>query len=159
VLVVPKGIFPNGEKTVPGLDGQKMSKSLNNAIYLCDDVDTVQKKVKKMKSDSSRLSIHDPGNPEASLAFTYLELFDPDKKGIEELKERYRQGGLGDKVIKDRLIDVLIAFLGPIQKKRAEYHKDPEEVFRILKKGTEKAKERAFETLTLCKQAMGINYL
>jgi tryptophanyl-tRNA synthetase len=158
-LVVPKGIFPESEKSVPGIDGQKMSKSLNNAIYLSDNADAIQKKIKKMKSDSNRISVNDPGNPEASLAFTYLDLFDPEKKELEELKERYRQGGLGDKVIKDRLVDILVTFLEPIQKRRAEYHKDPEEVFRVLQKGTRKAKETASKTLSLCKQAMGIDYL
>jgi tryptophanyl-tRNA synthetase len=159
VLVVPKGIFPESEKSVPGIDGLKMSKSLNNAIYLSDDPDAVQKKVKKMKSDSNRTSIDDPGDPENSLPFTYLDLFDPDRKGLGELKDRYRNGGLGDKVIKDRLVDILVAFLEPIRKKRAEYHKDPEEVFRILQAGTKKAKQTASETLTLCKRAMGIDYL
>lgn len=158
VFISPKPIFPEMEINLPGVDGKKMSKSLNNAIYLKDSKDQIAKKVKKMKSDSSRTSINDPGDPSKALAFSYLEIFDQDKESVEGLKQDYAKGGLGDGVIKERAIDVLDAFISPIRERRAEYIQNRELLENILRVGTEKALEKAEATLKRCKDAMGINY-
>ncbi|MBS0584904.1 MAG: tryptophan--tRNA ligase [Verrucomicrobia bacterium] len=154
----PQGVYPKMEKVLAGFDGQKMSKSLGNAIYLSDPETEVIKKVKKMKSDETRGSIKDPGDPEKAIAFSYLDSFDPDHSFVANLKEKYKEGGLPDSVIKERLIEVLLAFLKPIREKREVFHKDPEAVFSILERGTEKAKEKASQTLAQVKEAMGIRY-
>jgi len=157
-LIMPEAIFPQGEKTLPGLDGQKMSKSLNNAIYLSDEVDVIVKKVKKMKSDPNRTSIEQGGDPDKAIAFSYLDAFDPDQKMVLDLKERYRRGGLQDKIVKERVVEVLCSFLDPIREKRKIFRNDPSQVFEILKTGTSAAKEKASNTLHLVKKAMGIDY-
>ena len=115
-------------------------------------------KVKKIKSDPNRKSATDPGNPEQALAFSYLDVFDPEIAFVEALKERYRSGTVSDKEVKDRLINVLETFLAPIRAKRKIYHADREGVLAILQKGTEKAKVRAAQTLLEVRSAMGINY-
>ncbi len=158
VFVTPEGVYPKMERTLPGFDGQKMSKSLGNAIYLGDAEADVIKKVKKMKSDENRSSPADPGDPEKAIAFTYLDFFDPETSFVDDLKERYRKGGLPDSAVKDRLIQVLLAFLKPIRERREMFHKDPEALFSILQRGTEKAKEKTLNTLSLAKKAMGIEY-
>ncbi len=142
---------------LPGIDGQaKMSKTLGNAIYLSDDPDTIAKKVKKMYTDPGHIRVEDPGKIEGNMVFTYLDLFGTDIQKIEELKAHYQKGGLGDMVCKKYLIDVMLAFLEPIQIKRAEY--TPEDAWDILQKGSEKARMRAAATLSEVKAAMGINY-
>ena len=142
---------------LPGIDGQaKMSKTLGNAIYLCDDPDTVAKKVKKMYTDPDHIRVEDPGKIEGNMVFSYLDLFGTDREKIEELKAHYQRGGLGDMVCKKYLIDVMLAFLEPIQKRRAEY--TSEDAWDILQKGSEKARIKASETLAAVKAAMGINY-
>src|SRR5690606_670418 len=116
---------------LPGTDGgAKMSKSLGNAIYLGEAAASVAKKVKGMYSDSRRLSMEDPGTVEGHPVFTYLDAFDPDTAGLEELKAHYRRGGLGDGTVKKRLVDVLETFLGPIRVRRDELAKDRGEVLR-----------------------------
>lgn len=158
VLVEPEAIYPESQKTLPGFDGQKMSKSLNNAIYLSDEREQIIKKVKKMRSDPNRASINDPGEPADAIAFTYLDIFDPDEGGVALLKEQYRAGGLGDKVVKDRLIEVLDSVLKPIREKRKDLQSDEVAIFRMLEDGTKAAREKAHKTLQEVKTAMGLNY-
>lgn len=144
---------------LPGIDGSaKMSKTLKNAIFLSDPVDDVTKKVKGMYTDPGHLRVEDPGKVEGNPVFIYLDAFDPDKKRVEELKAHYARGGLGDSVVKKHLLEVLQAFLEPIRKRRAEFAKDPQAVWKILFQGTERAEETASQTLSEVKKAMGIDY-
>lgn len=142
-----------------GIDGNsKMGKSLNNGIYLSDSLEDISKKVMNMYTDPNHIHVEDPGNVEGNVVFTYLDIFDEDKDGVEKLKEQYRAGGLGDVVIKKRLIEVLEKFIAPIREKREELAKDPEAVMKILKEGTEKAREVAKETMSEVKKAIKIDY-
>lgn len=160
VLVEPKAVLPpKGMGRLPGLDGQgKMSKSLNNGIYLADPADVVQKKVMSMYTDPNHIHVQDPGQVEGNMVFTYLDVFGKDKAYIEELKDHYRQGGLGDVKIKRYLIDVLEEELAPIRARRAEFEKDPAMVMDILRKGSQEAEKVAAQTLSEVKKAMGIEY-
>ena len=135
VLVEPQGVFaPKGSGRLPGLDGNaKMSKSLNNAIYLSDDADTLRKKVMSMYTDPNHIHVEDPGKVEGNMVFTYLDIFDKDKDKVAELKEQYRTGGLGDVKIKRYLNEVLEAELGPIRARREEFAKDIPAVYAMLK--------------------------
>ena len=130
VLVEPKAVLPEkGMGRLPGIDGNgKMSKSLNNGIYLADDADTIKKKVMSMYTDPNHIHVEDPGQVEGNMVFTYLDVFGKDKAYIEELKEHYRRGGLGDVKIKRYLIEVLEAELAPIRSRRLEFAKDPQAV-------------------------------
>lgn len=144
---------------LPGTDGKaKMSKSLGNCIYLGDSADTVAKKVKGMYTDPGHLRVEDPGKVEGNPVFTYLEAFDPDTQGLAEIKAHYQRGGLGDSVVKKRLLDVLQAFLEPIRVKRAEFAKDPEGVMQILRSGTQKANILTQKTLQEVRKAMCLDY-
>jgi tryptophanyl-tRNA synthetase len=151
-----------GDKNIarlPGTDGgAKMGKSLGNAIYLADPANVLAKKVKGMYSDSKRLRIEDPGTVEGHPVFTYLDAFDPDAAGLEELKARYRQGGLGDGEVKKRLAGVLEDFLGPIRARREELAKDKGEVMRMLRAGTERARETTAAVMADVRRAMRIDY-
>jgi tryptophanyl-tRNA synthetase len=158
VLTLPEPLYPSLKGALPGIDGAKMSKSLGNAILLSDELDSIVSKVKKVKSDPGRKSATDPGNPEEALAFAYLEIFDPEVSFVEELKERYRRGSVSDKEVKDRLIEVLDTFIKPIRERRKIYHSDKEAVWKILKEGTDRAKEKAAGTLSEVRLAMGIQY-
>ncbi len=158
VFVEPLPIFPKFENNVPGLDGQKMSKSLGNAIYLKDSRDEIVKKVKKMKSDPSRKSISDPGNPEHAVAFSYLDIFDPDTEEVLKLKQQYRAGGLGDNVVKERTLELIDAVIAPIRERRALIFAEPTLIESVIKEGTMKAKDKAEQTLKRCKDAMGLSY-
>ena len=160
VLVEPQGVFaPKGSGRLPGLDGNaKMSKSLNNAIYLSDDADTLRKKVMSMYTDPNHIHVEDPGKVEANMVFTYLDIFDKDKDKVAELKEQYRAGGLGDVKIKRYLNEVLEAELGPIRARREEFAKDIPAVYAMLKEGSEKANEVANKTLEEVRRAIGVNY-
>ncbi len=158
VLVAPEALFPSMKGSLQGLDGVKMSKSLGNAIYLSDETDVVVSKIKKIKSDPGRTSATSPGDPDKALAFSYLEQFDPDPTYVEKLKERYRLGTVSDKEVKDRLTEVLEAFLSEVRVKRKMVYSDVGYIQAILKKGTEKARERASATLSEVRSAMGINY-
>lgn len=160
VLVEPQGVFaPKGSGRLPGLDGNaKMSKSLNNAIYLSDDADTLRKKVMSMYTDPNHIHVEDPGKVEGNMVFTYLDIFDKDKDKVAELKEQYRAGGLGDVKIKRYLNEVLEAELGPIRARREEFAKDIPAVYAILKEGSEKANEVANKTLEEVRRAIGVNY-
>ncbi|MCJ0588177.1 tryptophan--tRNA ligase, partial [Enterococcus cecorum] len=160
VLVEPKAVLPEkGMGRLPGIDGNgKMSKSLNNGIYLADDADTIKKKVMSMYTDPNHIHIEDPGQVEGNMVFTYLDVFGKDKAYIEELKEHYRRGGLGDVKIKRYLIDVLEAELAPIRARRLEFAKDPQAVMEMLRQGSLQAEKVAAATLDDVKKAMGIQY-
>ncbi|GAW64019.1 tryptophanyl-tRNA synthetase II [Ligilactobacillus acidipiscis DSM 15836] len=160
VLVEPQGVFPpKGSGRLPGLDGNaKMSKSLNNAIYLSDDADTLKKKVMSMYTDPDHIHVEDPGKVEGNTVFTYLDVFAKDKQHVADLKDQYRAGGLGDVKLKRYLNDVLEDTLAPIRNRRAEYAQDIPAVYDILKKGSEKANEVAAQTLKEVRAAIGVNY-
>ena len=147
--------------------GRKMSKSLGNCIYLSDDTDTVWKKVKGMYTDPKHLNVSDPGRVKGNTVFTYLDAFStdddfaefwPEFKTLNELKTAYRRGGIGDMKCKKLLNDVLNKMLDPIRKRRQEFEQDIPEIYNILKKGSEAARETAAQTLSEVKAAMQINY-
>lgn len=146
---------------LPGIDGKaKMSKTLNNAIYLKDDPKSVEKKVKKMFTDPNHLHIEDPGCIEGNTVFTYLDAFGQEKHAeeIQELKEHYQRGGLGDGTVKKRLIEILEEFYEPIRKRRALYEKDRSILKDILVQGTKRAQEASAIVLEKVKASMGLNY-
>ncbi len=170
VLVEPNALLPNNAvcSRLPGTDGKaKMSKSLGNCIYLSDTPEDVKKKVMSMFTDPNHLRVEDPGSLEGNTVFTYLDAFAkdehfakyaPDYKNLDEMKEHYQRGGLGDVKVKKLLINVLEEELSPIRARRAEYQKDIPAVYEILKKGTEVARAEAAQTLNEVKAAMRINY-
>ena len=158
VLVNPKPLLSLGAR-LPGTDGKgKMSKSLGNVISLSDSADTVRKKIKGMYTDANHLRVSDPGNVEGNPVFAYLDVFDKDLPELNAMKEHYKRGGLGDTVVKQRLTEVLLAQLDPVRQRREEFAKDPGEIMRILKNGTDKARQAAAQTLKEVKQAMHIDY-
>jgi tryptophanyl-tRNA synthetase len=159
VLVEAEARIPEGVARLGGTDGKaKMSKSLGNAIFLSDDVATVKKKIKKMYTDPNHLRVEDPGPVEGNPVFEYLDAFDPNKEKVQELKDHYRRGGLGDGTVKKYLLEVILEFLEPIQKRRAEYEKDPQAVMDILEAGTAKANETASQTLSEVRAVMQLDY-
>ena len=163
ILVEPEGIYPENEVAgrLPGLDGNaKMSKSLGNGIFLSDDEDTVRKKVMSMYTDPNHIRVEDPGQIEGNMVFHYLDIFgrEEDATTIAEMKEHYQRGGLGDVKTKRYLLEILERELAPIRERRLEYAKDMGEVFRMLEKGSQAAREVAGQTLAEVKEAMGINY-
>lgn len=160
VLVEPKGYFPEkGEGRLPGLDGNaKMSKSLNNAIYLSDDAKTVEQKVMSMYTDPQHIHVEDPGKVEGNTVFTYLDIFDPDKNKVAQLKADYQKGGLGDVKIKRYLNTVLEKELAPIRERRAQYEQNISAVYEMLIEGSKKANEVADQTLQEVRDAIGLNY-
>jgi tryptophanyl-tRNA synthetase len=145
--------------TLVGTDGKaKMSKSLGNTINLSDDAATVQKKIMSMYTDPTRLRATDPGHVEGNPVFTYLDVFDPDVAVVDELKERYRLGRVGDVEVKRRLIKSLNDFLEPFRERRALYASQPNLVREILHEGSNKARREARATLEAARGAMGLNY-
>lgn len=170
VLVEPKALLPDNEACLrlPGIDGkQKMSKSLGNCIYLSDTEEDVRKKVMEMYTDPLHIKLTDPGHIEGNTVFTYLDAFCkdayfeeylPDYQNLQELKDHYQRGGLGDVKIKKFLNAVLQEELAPLRKRRAEYEKDIPAVYDILKQGSEVARETAAQTLSEVKKAMKIDY-
>ncbi|HFZ9530164.1 TPA: tryptophan--tRNA ligase [Streptococcus agalactiae] len=163
VLVEPEGIYPENDSAgrLPGLDGNaKMSKSLNNGIFLADDMDTVKKKVMSMYTDPNHIKVEEPGQIEGNMVFHYLDVFgrDEDQKEITAMKEHYQKGGLGDVKTKRYLLDILERELSPIRERRLEYAKDMGQVYQMLQKGSEKAQAVAASTLDEVKSAMGLNY-
>ena len=163
VLVEPEGSYPENEAEgrLPGLDGNaKMSKSLNNGIYLADDMDTLKKKVMGMYTDPNHIRVEDPGKIEGNMVFHYLDVFGrpEDQAEIAAMKEHYQRGGLGDVKTKRYLLEILERELGPIRERRIEFAKDMGQVYDMLKKGSEKARQKASQTLSEVKSAMGINY-
>ena len=158
VLVEAKALIPKVSRLI-GLDGQaKMSKSLNNAIFLGDDEDTLKKRVMSMYTDPGHIRVEDPGKVEGNVVFTYLDAFHPDKQAVEELKAHYQKGGLGDVKIKRYLFECLNELLTPIRKKRHEFAQDKAEVMRMLLAGTHAAREVAAQTVLEVKKSMMLDY-
>ncbi len=147
-------------RRLPGIDGinSKMSKSLNNGIYLADSYEEMKAKVMKMYTDPDHIRVEDPGKIEGNVVFAYLDVFAKDKQKVEEMKAHYQKGGLGDVAVKMYLVEVLDEILKPIREKREELAKNPEEVYKMLAIGSEKARAKAQETLEEIKDAMQINY-
>lgn len=144
----------------PAPDGSllKMSKSLNNAIFLSDDPDTIKKKVMAMYTDPRRLKATDKGTVENNPLWIFHDTFNTDKAWVEEAKERYRNGGIGDVDCKRRLIDVLVALIEPMRQRRLQYEQDLHYVQSVLRDGTKKANDVANATLLLAKEAMRQRY-
>ena len=169
-LVEPEILLPDNAACMrlPGTDGKaKMSKSLNNCIYLSDTADEVKKKVMGMYTDPDHLRVEDPGKVEGNTVFTYLDAFSrpehfsrylPEYSSLEELKAHYRRGGLGDVKVKRLLIAILNEMLDPIRERRHYYEARIGEVYEILRDGSEKARAAAAETLADVRAAMKINY-
>ncbi len=170
VLVEPEVLLPENEACMrlPGTDGKaKMSKSLGNCIYLADTEEDVKKKIMNMYTDPTHIQVSDPGHIEGNCVFTYLDAFSkpehfaeylPEYQNLDELKEHYKRGGLGDVKIKKFLNNVIQEELAPIRVRRAEFEKDIPAVYEILKKGSDVARETAAQTLAEVKRAMQINY-
>ena len=170
VLVEPSALISTNQACLrlPGIDGKaKMSKSLGNCIYLSDSEADVKKKIMSMYTDPEHLLVSDPGHLEGNTVFTYLDAFCkpehferylPDYANLDELKAHYTRGGLGDVKVKKFLNNIIQEELEPIRKRRKEYEKDISEVYNILRKGTEAAREVAAQTLSEVKSAMKINY-
>ena len=169
-LVEPEILLPDNAACMrlPGTDGKaKMSKSLNNCIYLSDTADEVKKKVMGMYTDPDHLRVEDPGKVEGNTVFTYLDAFSrpehfakylPEYASLDELKAHYRRGGLGDVKVKRLLIAILNEMLDPIRERRHYYEARIGEVYDILREGSEKARAAAAETLAEVRAAMKINY-
>lgn len=152
---------------LPGLDGNaKMSKSLNNGIYLSDPSDVIYKKVMSMYTDPNHIKVEDPGKVEGNMVFTYLDVFSSDEqiskyseyRTLDEMKKAYEKGGLGDVKIKKVLYNILEEILSPIREKRKYYEEHLDEVYSILKEGTNKANEKANKTLKEVKKAIMIDF-
>jgi tryptophanyl-tRNA synthetase len=170
VLVEPDIMLPENQtaRRLPGTDGkEKMSKSLGNCIYLSDDADTVWQKVRSMFTDPNHLNVSDPGTVEGNAVFTYLDAFScdedfakylPDYQNLDEMKDHYRRGGLGDVKCKKLLNNILNEMLEPIRQRRRELEQDIPEIYNILRRGTEKARETAAQTMDEVRNAMKINY-
>ena len=169
-LVEPQIILPTNAACLrlPGTDGKaKMSKSLGNCIYLSEDPKDMKKKIMSMYTDPEHLRVEDPGHIEGNTVFTYLDAFCrpehfeefwADYKNLDEVKEHYQRGGLGDVKVKKFLNNILQAELEPMRLRRAEFEKDIPAVYEMLRKGTERAREAAAATLSEVKHAMKINY-
>ena len=170
VLVEPNIMLPENlsARRLPGTDGkEKMSKSLGNCIYLSDSADDVWQKVRSMYTDPEHVNLNDPGHVEGNAVFTYLDAFStdedfanfwPEYQNLDELKDHYRRGGLGDMKCKKFLNQVLNQFLEPMRARRAEFEKDIPEIYNILKKGTEQAREVGAQTMDEVRKAMRIDY-
>ena len=170
VLVEPQILLPENTvcRRLPGTDGkEKMSKSLGNCIYLSDSADEVWQKVRSMFTDPDHLRVDDPGKVEGNAVFTYLDAFStdndfanywPDYKNIDELKDHYRRGGLGDMKCKKFLNTIINNMLEPMRQRRKEFEQDIPEIYNILKKGTDKARETAAQTMDEVRKAMRIDY-
>jgi len=158
VLVEPKAMLGEVAR-LPGTDGgAKMSKSLDNCIYLSDSSEALRKRVMSMFTDPTRIHPTDPGHVEGNPVFTYHDAFNPDKAEVDELKERYRQGKVGDVEVKQKLFAALDRFLAPIRERRAIYQAEPDKVREILIDGTRKGRALAQATMDDVRRAMKIAY-
>ena len=169
-LVTPEMLLPDNAVCcrLPGTDGKaKMSKSLGNCIYLSDTSKEIKKKVNSMYTDPEHLQISDPGHVEGNVVFTYLDAFStdehfakflPEYENLDQMKEHYRRGGLGDGTCKKFLFNIMEDILQPIRERRAEYEKDIPKVYDILKRGSETARAEAARTLADVRKAMKIDY-
>ena len=170
VLVEPDILLPENltARRLPGTDGkEKMSKSLGNCIYLSDTADDVWQKVRSMYTDPEHINLNDPGHVEGNAVFTYLDAFScdqdfadfwPEYQNLDELKDHYRRGGLGDMKCKKFLNQVLNKFLEPMRQRRHEFEQDIPEIYNILKKGTQQAREAGAQTMSEVRKAMQIDY-
>lgn len=161
VLIEPEAMLPPAglSRRLPGIDGNaKMSKSLDNGIYLSDDEATLRQKVMSMYTDPNHIHVSDPGKIEGNIVFEYLDIFAEDKRYVEELKEHYRAGGLGDVKVKQYLFGILNDLLAPIRARRNELAEDKAAVYKSLKEGSDHANEIAEQTLAEVREAIGINY-
>ena len=158
VFPLPEALIPEGGM-LPGTDGAgKMGKSLGNAIFLTDDPKSVEKKVMSMYTDPNRVSASTPGRIEGNVVFAFHDAFNPDKAEVEDFKQRYREGKVGDVEVKRRLVSVMEAFLRPIRERRARYAADPAAVDRIIREGSERAREEARATLHEVRAGMHLDY-
>ncbi len=169
-LVEPYLVTPNNDacKRLPGIDGKnKMSKSLNNCIYLSDEPDVIKKKIMSMYTDPNHIRVEDPGDVENNTVFKYLDAFSteehfakylPEYKNLEELKEHYRRGGLGDVKIKKFLNDIIQELLEPIRERRHYYEEHLDFVYDMLENGSKKAREKSKEVLLRVRRAIGVEY-
>ncbi|MEA2679509.1 MAG: tryptophanyl-tRNA synthetase [Candidatus Binataceae bacterium] len=158
VLIEPRAML-GAVARLPGTDGgAKMSKSVGNCIYLGDPSEVVRKRVMSMFTDPKRIHPTDPGTVEGNPVFTYHDVFNPNKEEIEDLKERYRKGTVGDVEVKQRLFDALEAFLAPIRQRRQELAVKPERVYEIIVEGTRKGRALAQATIAEVRHAMKIAY-
>ena len=169
-LTEPEIVLPSNKACLrlPGIDGKaKMSKSLGNCIYLSDEADEVKKKVMSMFTDPNHLRVQDPGNVDGNPVFIYLDAFCkpeyfpeflPDYQNLDELKDHYKRGGLGDVKVKKFLNNVLQAELGPIRERRKMWEQRIPDVYDILREGSKVAEAKAAETLRDVKASMKINY-
>lgn len=170
VLTNPKAQLPENQicSRLPGIDGKtKMSKSLGNCIYISDKPEDIKRKVMAMFTDPNHLKVEDPGTIENNTVFIYLDAFCknehfekylPEYKSLDELKDHYKRGGLGDVKIKKFLNNILQEELEPIRKRRKEYEKHIPEIYQMLKDGSEKARKKAASKMEEVKNAMRINY-
>ena len=170
VLVEPNIMLPENAtaRRLPGTDGkEKMSKSLGNCIYLSDTADDVWQKVRSMYTDPNHLNVSDPGQVEGNAVFTYLDAFStdadfaefwPEYHNLDELKDHYRRGGLGDMKCKKFLNNVINKMLEPMRQRRHQWEQDIPGIYDILKKGTEQARETAAQTMDEVRHAMRIDY-
>ena len=170
VLVEPDILLPQKAACLrlPGTDGKaKMSKSLGNCIYLADEADDIKQKVMSMYTDPQHLKVSDPGHLEGNTCFTYLdafckpehfERFLPEYPNLDELKAHYKRGGLGDMKVKRFLNEILNEELSPIRQRRQQFAKDMGEIYAMLKRGSDTARETAATTMNEVKRAMKIDY-
>ena len=158
ILVECEALVPEIGR-LPGIDGKaKMSKSLGNSINLGATAAEIKAAVKNVYTDPLHLRVEDPGHLEGNVAFIYLDAFDPDRVGLQEMKDHYVRGGLGDSKVKVRLEGILQDMLAPIRERRQEFEKDRGQVLQMLKQGTEKAREIAAKTTDEVKTALGLKY-
>lgn len=158
-ILVPAQALISKTGRLPGIDGKaKMSKSLGNAIFLSDSADIIKQKVMKMYTDPLHLRVEDPGQVEGNTVFSYLDIFDQNIDEVNQLKQQYAKGGLGDVVLKKRLIEVLDAFLDPIRTRRAQLQNDIPYVMNIVKQGTEVTRHVAIQTMQQVRDAMKLYY-
>jgi tryptophanyl-tRNA synthetase len=158
VLIEPRAMLGQVAR-LPGTDGgNKMSKSLGNCIYLGDPPDQVRKRVMSMFTDPTRIHPTDPGHVEGNPVFTYHDVFNPDKGEVEDLKERYRKGTVGDVEVKEKLFKALNEFLEPIRERRTQFAERPEQVREIIVEGTRKGRALAQQTMEEVREAMKIKY-
>lgn len=170
VLVEPNIMLPENAtaRRLPGTDGkEKMSKSLGNCIYISDSADEVWQKVRSMYTDPNHLNVSDPGQVEGNAVFTYLDAFStdadfaefwPEYQNLDELKDHYRRGGLGDMKCKKFLNNVINNMLEPMRQRRHQWEQDIPGIYDILKKGTEQARKTAAQTMDEVRHAMRIDY-
>lgn len=158
VLVEPQALVGETAR-LPGINGgNKMSKSLGNAICLRDPADEVKRKVMGMFTDPHHLRAEDPGRVDGNPVFTYLDAFDPDKVRVQAMKDHYSRGGLGDVKVKRHLLDVLEDTLEPVRQRRAGFAQDPGAVMELLREGTTRGREVAVQTMADARRAMTLDY-